>query len=106
MVTTMLTQPSRLMKDLLANNAIGGIAILSVHLADALSPIPSTFWQAFALLLMNTAGTFAWRWYREWRRAKGHEHDLEKKLDDLIQTVAQLRTDFENTRKPAMRRRR
>lgn len=101
----MLTESS-LVKDLLINNGIGGVAFFGVQLADAVQPIPSTFWQAFAVLALNTVGTFAWRWYREVRKGKRREAEVAEKLDNLIADVKQLRTDFDNSQKAPARRRR
>ena len=101
----MLANSSPLLKDLLTHNGIGTAAFGVVHIADLASPAPSSFWQYFALIALNTAMTFLWRWFREWRRGKGREKQIADQLEQLAKSVSQLRADFEASQKPKRARR-
>lgn len=101
------------MKDLAINNSIGGIALFGVHLADALNPLPSQFWHAFALFALNTALTFLYRWLRTVRASRRREEENGEKLDALVarvttlgEDVATLRREFDDSRRPPGRAKR
>jgi hypothetical protein len=91
------------MKDLLINNGLGAGAFVGVHLADTVSPSPSSFWQAFALLALNSSLTFGWRWYREMKRKRSQEQHISEQLEALTTKVDRLRTDFDDSQKPRSR---